>query len=631
MEPTDPIARIYAHRSASFGRRLLRLRRRSNWFSYARGGVALLATTCLVTAIFGSTLREVFFALSAGLAVGFVFLVVRHEAVWAAAEQCRALGIINDHALFRVLRDWDRLPMPGIVAEPNDPPLARDLDLFGRSSLVQLLAGGGATALGRRLLRGWLLDPAEPEAIAARQQAVAELAGELSRRQRFVELGQHLGDDAGASERFLAWAEDEPWLATRTWLRWIARVAPVVLLTSAVAQYMGLLPVSLWMAVLFFNVALSLLLAGKLREIFNRVSYRAGEIEHYSAMFALVGSRPAKTVLLKQIEADMNHSKHGATARLGRLARLLTLADLRFSSMVHGVMQAFTLWDFHVVDAIERWQAQSGTHARQWFAGLANWDALASLATLAHDNPGWTFAEIGDPDDVAVVAARGLGHPLLAASARVVNDVSVGPPGTFLLVTGSNMSGKSTLLRAIGLNAVLAQAGGPVAAESFRLPPVVIATSMRVEDSLADGTSLFLAELKRLKQVVDIAGRQQSAGQKRRLLFLLDEILHGTNSVERQIAVRRVMLHLLKQGAIGAISTHDLALANVAPLDTANRAVHFQECFRVTAAGRSMTFDYLLRPGLATTTNALQLLEIVGLGPADEAESPTTSGSHRVN
>ena len=216
--------------------------------------------------------------------------------------------------------------------------------------------------------------------------------------------------------------------------------------------------------------------------------------------------------------------------------------------------------------AIERWQAASGSHARQWFAALAEWDALATLAGLAHDNPAWAYAEIGDPADLAVVAARGLGHPLLAAPMRVLNDVSLGPPGTFLLVTGSNMSGKSTLLRAIGLNTVLAQAGGPVAAEFFRTPPVVVATSMRVEDSLADGTSLFMAELKRLKQIVDAARRQESGGQKRRLLFLLDEILHGTNSVERQIAVRRVMLHLLQQGAIGAISTHDLGAGQCRPL-----------------------------------------------------------------
>jgi MutS domain V len=629
MEPTDPIERIYARRAARFDRRAKELLGRSQWISYARLGVFLLAAACILAAVVGATLNTLFFALGVCLAGGFVFLVVRHRAVSAAEERYRRLATINEHALARVRRDWAKLPAPSIVAEPNDPAIAHDLDLFGRASLVQLLGGGGATAQGRRMLRAWLLEPATPEAIAARQRAVAEMAGQLNRRQRFIELGGRLGNDAGPTERFLAWADDRGWLAQRAWLRWTARLAPVALVASAAAQYVGLLPISLWVIVLLFNVALSLLLARTVHGIFNRVSTRAGEIAHYAGLFTLVSSRPAQAERLRQLEEDMNHRGHGATAQLNRLARLVSLADLRLSHLVHGVVQALTMWDFHVLDAIERWQARSRLHARCWFAALAEWDALATLAGLAHDNPTWAYAEIGDPGDEAIVAARGLGHPLLAASVRVCNDVALGPPGTFLLVTGSNMSGKSTLLRAIGVNAVLAQAGGAVAAESFRIPPLEVATSMRIEDSLADGTSVFMAELKRLKQIVDAACRWQAAGHQRRLLYLLDEILHGTNSVERQIAVRRVMLHLLQQGAIGAISTHDLALADVAPLDTARQAVHFQESICDTPAGRRMTFDYKLRAGLATTTNALALLEMVGLVPPDGAEDPTSRGDSR--
>ncbi len=390
---------------------------------------------------------------------------------------------------------------------------------------------------------------------------------------------------------------------------------------------MGLLPFSLWMGILLFNVALSLLAARRIHEIFNRVSSRADEIGHYAALFDLVGRRTAHAAFLRNLKSTINHQGHGASAQVDRLARLVTLADLRYSQLMHAIVQAFTLWDFHVLGAIERWQARSGRHARQWFAALADWDALAALAGLAHDNPTWAYAEICDPAEGAIVAARDLGHPLLAASARVTNDVSLGPPGTFLLVTGSNMSGKSTLLRAIGLNVVLAQAGGPVAASEFRLPPITLATSMRIEDSLADGTSLFMAELRRLKQIVDDAG-QRAMGNQRCLVYLLDEILHGTNSVERQIAVRHVMLHLLHYKAIGAISTHDLGLATVAPLDQAAKAVHFQESFSDGPTGRTMKFDYKLRPGLATTTNAIQLLEMVGLVSLDEGVVAVPSGKN---
>ncbi|MBL9123389.1 MAG: hypothetical protein JNG90_07130, partial [Planctomycetaceae bacterium] len=318
----------------------------------------------------------------------------------------------------------------------------------------------------------------------------------------------------------------------------------------------------------------------------------------------------------------------GAHAELAHLGRIMDLANLRFSAMVYGVVQALTLWDLHVLVRIERWQARSGQYAARWFAALGRLEALAGIASLAHDQPDWTFPLVRtEAEGEALIAARQLGHPLLADAARVANDVSVGPPGSFLLVTGSNMSGKSTLLRAIGTNVVLAQAGAPVCAASLSLPPLRLATSMRVQDSLEDGVSFFLAELKRLKEAVD-AARDGEGRHGQRLLYLFDEILQGTNTVERQIAVRTVLKHLLAQGAIGAISTHDLDLAHSAELADAAQPVHFRESFVDDAGGRRMTFDYQLRPGVATTTNALKLLEMVGLAeqPSTRAPEPRASG-----
>jgi DNA mismatch repair ATPase MutS len=218
-------------------------------------------------------------------------------------------------------------------------------------------------------------------------------------------------------------------------------------------------------------------------------------------------------------------------------------------------------------------------------------------------------------------AARALGHPLIRADRRVTNDVEIGPAGSFLLVTGSNMSGKSTLLRSIGLDAVLAQAGGPVCAEALRMPPVELATSILVEDSLAGGVSFFMAELLRIRGVVEAADRCHAEG--RVLLYLLDEILRGTNSSERQVAVRRVVLHLLRGGAIGAISSHDLQVAEIPELQAASRPVHFRETLH-PGGETAMTFDYKMRPGIATTTNALALMELVGLPREDSANSAGT-------
>jgi DNA mismatch repair ATPase MutS len=210
-----------------------------------------------------------------------------------------------------------------------------------------------------------------------------------------------------------------------------------------------------------------------------------------------------------------------------------------------------------------------------------------------------------------VFAARALGHPLIAEGRRVHNDVRVGPPGTFLLVTGSNMSGKSTLLRAIGVNTVLALAGAPVCARELDVPVVDLRTAIHVQDSLADGVSFFMAQLQRVKEIVAAADHARQSNVP--VLYLLDEILQGTNTAERRIAATRVIRHLLDAGAIGAVTTHDLELADAPQLANTFEPVHLRETVTADGEGAALSFDYKLRPGIATSTNALRLMEIVGL------------------
>jgi DNA mismatch repair ATPase MutS len=251
---------------------------------------------------------------------------------------------------------------------------------------------------------------------------------------------------------------------------------------------------------------------------------------------------------------------------------------------------------------LEGWRARAGGRVRGWFATLGEAEALASLAGFAFEGPERSWPELKDRP---CFEGHALGHPLLAADHRVDNDVVLPRPGCALIVTGSNMSGKSTLLRAVGLNAVLAMAGGPVCARRLMVGEVEVATSMRVSDSLEAGVSHFLAELQRIKRVVE------KAREKPPVLFLLDEILHGTNSRERLIGARAIVRQLTDLGAFGAVSTHDLGLAEPVPeLEGRVENVHFQE--QVDAAG-VMTFDFLLRPGVVQSSNALRLMRAVGL------------------
>ena len=243
-----------------------------------------------------------------------------------------------------------------------------------------------------------------------------------------------------------------------------------------------------------------------------------------------------------------------------------------------------------------------------WFEALGELEAVAALATLAHDQPEWSFPEVVDGE--AHFEAQTLGHPLLPDAVRRPSDAALDGPGRFLLVTGSNMSGKSTLLRSIGLAAVMAQAGSVVCASGARVSPLRVFTSMRIHDSLTGGVSLFMAELLRLKQLVDAADAGPPAAPP--LLYLIDEVLQGTNSEERRVAARRIISHLLDADAIGAVTTHDLALHEDATLDPKSTKVHFRETVD-DVAEQVLSFDYVLRPGLATSRNALKLLRIVGL------------------
>ena len=430
---------------------------------------------------------------------------------------------------------------------------------------------------------------------------------------------------------------------------------------------------------LFANAAVTLVYGRAVAAQVDRVADRQKVFQAYADMFGLLGSRHFEAPALRHLQEQLSAHGLSADVQMRRLGRLMPLADIR-GVMFFFVVEIATLWSFHVLWLLERWKREAGSHARAWLEALGEAESLIALGTLSFDQPGWALPELNEGDSL-VLRATSLAHPLLPSERAVGNDVEVGPPGTFLLVTGSNMSGKSTLLRAIGLNTVLAQMGGPVCASAMQLPPLAVASSMRVQDSLEQGISTFMAELRRLKAIVDLVQSQdcvsatvgaepvdgpgvslqprQAAqlqgpastrpfgrsapltptdrsvgaadgsrpdsrpepGKGRPVLYLLDEILQGTNTAEREIAARRIILRLVKAGAIGAVSTHDLTLAEAPEIARAAVPVHFSETFTRGPEGLTMTFDYRLRPGIATSTNALKLMELIGLSPHDGQES----------
>jgi len=587
--------------------------------SFFAGAIALFAG-----------LREGFPWLSAaggGAFVWFGYLVVRHARVLREVDRARAAITINREGLARLAREWTALPD---VAPPPDlslaaHPYARDLDLYGHASLTKWL-GRTATLEGARRLAEWLLAPARVEDIGERHHGIDELAGRHGWRESFAIEGRLNAAAADDLSRFFAWAESD----TRAFPRIVAPLAFVLPVTTWVLMAIWIVDASSrlppmtadtapiwigdalvngrWVLPALVSLTLWFTAARRIGNVFDRATLGQPVLERYGASLALVCDQTWSSPLLVRWQSALR-TGGSAPDMVRRLARLVGWSELRHGvALLHLPIQALTLSDFHVVLAMERWRSRAGRQVRQWFDTLGSVDALAVLSIARADEPDWTNPQI---DGAArELTATGLGHPLLAGDRRVSNDVHVGAPGTLLFITGSNMSGKSTLLRAIGLNAVLAQAGAPVCAAALRMPPVRVYTSIRIEDSLEHGVSYFMAALARLKQIVDAAER--SRPEDPILFYLLDEVLQGTNSVERGLAVRAVARHLLDAGAIGAMTSHDLALAGEEPLKSTAAFVHFTE--QVHPDG-TMTFDYRLRPGLATSRNAIRLMQLIGIAP----------------
>ncbi|HEY7850687.1 MAG TPA: hypothetical protein VIC27_11520 [Ktedonobacterales bacterium] len=602
-------------------------RRRYRWANLSvvafLGGLALL-----VVAVFaGGGWWLVGGALALAL---FAVAFVRQAQLDERHRRYVALCELSAEGAARLRRDWSHMTLraappaaaekPETQANPLAASNAADLDLLGHASLQHLLHTV-TTPAGQHLLVSWLLAPTTPALMRERQAAVRELAPQLTLRDELSVFGKLSNMQASEYQRFLAWTVEASRLTRSGWLAVWSFAAPVALALFIVAQVSGVIPYPLWLLVLIANVGVIQWRGRQIEAEVDRVAETRGAFLPYAGLFAYLRAQRFEAPLLRRAHDTLEAVGGSADAQLRALGRIMRFGDARLS-VIGPLLQIGLLWNVHTLRLLERWRERAGSRVAAWFELLAEVEALAGLAALSFDNPDWAFPTITElatemaDASAGRLEARALGHPLLPPDACVRNDVTIGPPGTFLLVTGSNMSGKSTLLRAIGVNITLAQAGAPVCAAAMSLPPIALGSSMRAQDSLEEGVSYFMAELRRLKQVVD-ALRVVGQRGERTPLFLLDEILSGTNTSERQIAARTVIRFLLDHGATGAVSTHDLTLAQAPDLTPLSQAVHFTERFTRDAQGPAMTFDYLLRPGIATSVNALKLMELVGL-PAPE-------------
>ena len=612
------ILEIYRDRTEMFGHREDRFGACSTFLGTVSRICNWCCAGCLLLGWLNASSLGPWLVAGASLLAVSLGMVVAQSRCLSERDRFRELRRINQDAVARIRRNWKQVPLAAADLSDEETVIAEDLDLFGHASLFHLICMA-KTKAGIQTLRNWLLSPARPAEITRRQQAVAELAPQLEFRQEVNSLCRMLADTQFAEDDFFEWVEGGTYLSRRPWMKWLVRILPLVTVTMPALVLANVLPqeigMPIMMAAMAANFVITVLFAGKVHDIFSTVCPgRDGlSLTRSERLFAVLSTVEGDS---QQI-TDIKHNTREAHRQLQQLKRIMQPASISRNPwtaiFVYVPLQFIFLWDFHILALLELWQQRCRTSFRRWFATLGRYEAIESLASLAHDNPHWAFPDVDD-EHVPEFNAESLGHPLLPEAARITNDVSIGPAGTMLLVTGSNMSGKSTLLRAIGTNAVLAQAGSPVCAKRLRMPPLTIATSMRIADSLKDGVSLFMAEVLRLKRIVDMARRFTRESQQT-MLFLLDEILHGTNTAERHIAIRRVLTHLLGQHVIGAVTTHDLDLAEEPALTDSCQVIHFRESLHKQDDELRMTFDYKIRSGVAPTTNALKLLDMVGLEP----------------
>lgn len=549
--------------------------------------------------------REVILlVLAAVVSVGLVALVVVHARLRARREELRRMIVVNERALARLEHRWDDAPLPPEPETGCDHPYAPDLNVVGRASLAQRIAIP-ATRYGWDALYQSLLRPVSLDDLFLRQEAIAELADDIDLQQAVEAAGLREDQPLPDPEPLVVWAVSPPWLRSRVWLRALSWVSPAAFVVLVALWFTDVVDEPLFVVPIAVNALIFALWGQRAASQVRTIVPLRDAIAGYRDMFRVIATGSPRVSLLRQIDDTLEGGQDSAVARSAQLARAVSLL-IPPGAIIYFPLQLAFLWDIHVLELLEAWQGKAGARVRAWLQAAGEWEALAAFSILRRDHPHWAFPVVRP--EAASFVATDLAHPLLPEQDAVANDVTVGPEGHFLFVTGSNMSGKSTLLRAIGANAVLAQAGAPVFASSLSMPPARVWTCMRVEDSLERGVSFFMAELQRLKAVVDGV----SSDSSRPALYLLDEILQGTNTAERQIASRRVLSALVKQRAFGAISSHDLELIEGTRLESAATMVHFAEVFTREPESPSMTFDYRLRPGLATSSNALALMELLG-------------------
>jgi len=541
------------------------------------------------------------------LPLALVFLVIGkfHDRALDALHAAQAAHRYAQGELSRLNEEWRELPRDGADLGPLDltaAQFAADLDLYGPTSLFQLL-NRTVTHHGSQTLARWLVEPVDRDEVSARQAAVKTLANEIDFRESMSVAAAGQDGSILESDFLVEWAEKPSPLPKSGLLSLLAYAFPIALGCSLVIYALTLQPLPL-IVVAVLQVIFLMSLRGPLSKRSMIISGPDQILHRFRRMIEVFEAQSFEDPRLNHLQNLLKGSQDSATEQIKALGRIAARLESRNNVFFALIVAPALLWELHWVLRAQRWQEETGPHVRAWFQTIGELEALTSLGAFAYERADYAMPNV--VEETGVLELKEMAHPLLDRSEAVNNDIELGGSGSVLLLSGSNMSGKSTFLRALGVNQVLARMGAPVAATEMKTSIFVMGTSIRVSDSLARGTSHFYAELERIKHTLDLGAEHHGE-----VLYLLDEMLHGTNSKERHIGAVSVIRWLSEAGAVGVVTTHDLSLARVESLLESGRVTNMH--FGDDIDDDEIRFDYLLKSGPVVTTNALRLMKAMGI------------------
>jgi Ca2+/Na+ antiporter len=588
---------IYHQRTDRFRQQAEKLQKLENQLSIARL-ISFLSGLILFFALISVNISGAVIALLLCLIV-FAWLVKYHSRIEKQKEFSRFLETIN-HLEGRCLQGQFFEYPSGAEHINRDHPNSYDLDLFGHASLFQYM-NRTTSKPAADMLASWLKSPASISEIELRQQAFNELGPEIDWRQKLIALG-YTNKNAQADPReLILWINGNNYFIDRKFLKAFTYglIALGFISTALVVAYS--LPAGLLIPVFGINFLFYFFQGKNINRLHGQVGRSSGMLESYSSTIQLIESRTFSATKLRTLHQVFSNET-GASRSIGRLSKLVSRLDVRLNVMVAIPLNLLFFWDILCCFALENWKVKYRTALPKWFDAMAEFECLSSIANMSYNNPEWTTPVV--VPDYFTFKAENAGHPLIPESRRISNTLEIPGDGRTVLVTGSNMSGKSTFLRTCGVNCVLAFAGAPVCASSFRVSHVKVYSSMRISDSLEDNTSSFYAELKRLSAMIKEAEHNQ------KVFLLLDEILRGTNSNDRHTGSVALIKQLIDYGTVAIVATHDLKLAELAG-EMPGKIDNYH--FDVKIDGEELYFDYMLNKGICTSMNASILMKKMGI------------------